>query len=95
MTFHGLTCISKKSWSYVISREKLIKIIFGSALFNSKLCFFNTVSPSLFLIPSIGAGPSLEGPAECGGYGSAGGPGSSPPAAAAEQRSAAAHLPVG
>lgn len=49
MTFHGLTCISKKSWSCVISREKLIKIVFGSALFNSKLCFFNTVSPlSLF-----------------------------------------------
>lgn len=40
-------------------------------------------------------GPPVEGPAECGGHGSAGGPGSSPPAAAAEQRPAAAHLAAG
>ena len=40
-------------------------------------------------------GPPVEGPAERGGHGSAGGPGSGPPAAAAEQRPAAAHLAAG
>lgn len=44
---------------------------------------------------SICAGPPVKGPAECGGHGTAGGPGSSPPATAAEQRPAAAHLAAG
>lgn len=47
------------------------------------------------LLTRPAAGPPAEGPAECRGHGSAGGPGSSPSAAAAEQRPAAAHLPAG
>jgi len=68
-------------------------LAWGTCLY-TLLCIFSNPNPNPIFLPSC-PGPPVEGPAECGGHGSAGGPGPGPPAAAAEQRPAAAHLPAG